>query len=129
MLTAHAEQVTGCHMSEKTLLARVFNRLARRDLDASLAASFGTDVVARLLAALVENGFSVKTDTWLADGQMKPISADEMRVGIGEALLFELTSKFAVSTDEIAETLGEHLPQIVRQLRASNALSSEPRLS
>lgn len=111
-------------MKDGGLLARLFGRIAQRDLDTTIAASLGADTIDRMLAALVENGFSPKTDTWVADGEMKPLSPDEMRVGIGDRLLFEMTSQHAVSPDETAALLAEHLPTIVRQLRSSGVVKS-----
>lgn len=105
------------------LLGRILSTLADREIEDRLTDTLGQETVESIVAELVEHGFEVKTSSWTGEGPAKPISPDEVAVGISPSLMFDLTSRFALAPDEVTRLLSDHLPGAVERLARKGVLT------
>lgn len=66
-----------------------------------------------LLAKLQAGGLGDQVTSWLsANASNLPVSADQLKAVLGDEHITQIASAMGLSTDQIAETLAEHLPAL-----------------
>jgi uncharacterized protein YidB (DUF937 family) len=59
------------------------------------------------------SGFGKKIDSWIGTGANEPITADEVKQGIGQDAIDEIAQATGMSSDDVAEELSRELPRAV----------------
>jgi len=75
-----------------------------------------------LVESFQQKGLGDIASSWIGTGQNAPISADQLKDGMGRELLETIAAKAGLSTDEAADKLSEHLPNIIDKLTPDGAL-------
>lgn len=69
-----------------------------------------------LINSFNNSGLSGLISSWIGTGENQPISDDELRRGVGEERINEISKQTGKSPDTIIETLKNQLPQIIDRL-------------
>lgn len=69
-----------------------------------------------LIKSFTDKGLGGIVSSWISTGENKPISDDEVRRGVGEERIKEISEKTGKSQDTVVSTLKNHLPDIVDKL-------------
>jgi uncharacterized protein YidB (DUF937 family) len=65
---------------------------------------------------LAGKGLGDIVNSWVSTGQNLPISADQLKVGLGNTTVSQLASKTGMTSDELTSQLASLLPQVVDRL-------------
>ncbi|MEO6339637.1 MAG: YidB family protein [Caulobacteraceae bacterium] len=68
--------------------------------------------VGGLLAKLQGGGLGEQVGSWLAAGHNLPVNADQIRAALGNEHLQQMAASMGLDTDQIADALAAHLPNI-----------------
>ena len=69
-----------------------------------------------LLQAFQGKGMEDLLSSWIGTGKNLPVSADQLKSGLGPDLLSQLASRAGVAPDDAASGLSELLPGLIDQL-------------
>lgn len=72
--------------------------------------------LAGLVQAFQKNGLGDIVNSWVGTGQNLPISASQIKQGLGAGLLDQLASKAGLSADATGDQLAKMLPALVDKL-------------
>lgn len=85
------------------------------------------------LAGLVEqlraNGLGDIVDSWVSTGKNLPITAEQIREGLGEKTMSKLASQAGISSEEVSSQLTKVLPQVVDKLTPDGKISQSDIMS
>ncbi len=76
----------------------------------------GIGGLAGLVQAFQKNGLGEVVNSWVGTGQNLPISAEQIKQGLGSGLLEQLAGKAGVSADAASNQLASLLPNLVDKL-------------
>lgn len=65
---------------------------------------------------LAGKGLGDIVNSWVSTGQNLPVSAEQLKQGLGGTLLSQLASKAGVPPDQLVSQLAQLLPQIIDKL-------------
>lgn len=69
-----------------------------------------------LIQSFQQRGMGDIVSSWISKGPNKPISPDQVKEGMGRERIEKVAAKAGLSTDETANKLSQHLPDIVDKL-------------
>jgi uncharacterized protein YidB (DUF937 family) len=69
-----------------------------------------------LIQSFQQKGMGDIISSWVGTGPNAPISAEQVKEGMGSERMEKVAAKAGVSTDEAASSLSEHLPNVVDKL-------------
>lgn len=75
-----------------------------------------------IVQSFQQKGLGDIISSWIGKGQNAPISADQVKEGLGNERVQELASKAGLSTDETAQKLTTHLPDAVDKATPDGAV-------
>lgn len=75
-----------------------------------------------LIQSFKEKGLGEIVSSWIGTGQNAPISPDQVKEGMGSQRLEKVAAKAGMSTDEAADKLSEHLPNLVDKLTPNGSV-------
>lgn len=76
----------------------------------------GIGGLAGLVQAFQKNGLGEVVNSWVGTGQNLPISAEQIKQGLGSGLLEQLAGKAGLSADAASNQLASLLPNLVDKL-------------
>ncbi len=76
----------------------------------------GIGGLAGLVQAFQKNGLGEVVNSWVGTGQNLPISAEQIKQGLGSGLLEQLAGKAGLSADATSNQLASLLPNLVDKL-------------
>ena len=82
-----------------------------------------------LLNQLKQNGHGEAANSWVGNGQNKPVSPGDLANALGADQIDHLTSQTGMSRDELLNGLSQYLPQAINHLTPDGRLPSEDELS
>lgn len=84
----------------------------------------GQSGLADIVAKFQQGGLGHLADSWVGTGENLPVSADQISSVLGSGKLAELASQFGISTDQIANGLSQHLPDLINQATPDGQMPS-----
>ncbi|MDX7950018.1 YidB family protein [Lichenihabitans sp. Uapishka_5] len=94
-------------------------------LGQKLIEAVGPAVLGTMVEQLNANGMGAKVNSWLGQGDNQPITADEIRQGLGNAKLQEVAKQLGLPIDAIADVLAKNLPIAVNQAAKQGLLDGK----
>ncbi|MFD0928744.1 YidB family protein [Methylophilus glucosoxydans] len=81
-----------------------------------------------ILQTLKNGGLSEQVDSWVGTGANLNVSAQQVGVALGTAVLSGIAGKLNMTTDELSSKIAEHLPDVVNQLTPNGVVENNPAL-
>lgn len=81
-----------------------------------------TGGLAGLVESFKQRGLGDVVNSWIGKGPNAPISPQQVREGMGNERMEKVAAQAGVSTDEAANKLSEHLPNIVDKLTPDGSI-------
>ena len=69
-----------------------------------------------LVQSFQQKGLGDIISSWIGTGQNSPISADQIKEGLGSERLQNLAAKAGISPEEVTAKLSEHLPNLIDKM-------------
>lgn len=103
-------------------LGNIAQEISGSALGGKILSALGPAVLSTAIEQLNQNGLGAKVNSWLGRGENEPITADEIRQGLGNQKLQDLAKQLGIPLDQVAEVLAKSLPAAVDQASASGIL-------
>ncbi len=82
-----------------------------------------------LLKQLQQNGQGETANSWVGNGQNKPVSPGDLANALGSDQIQHLSSQTGMSSDELLNGLSQYLPQVINHLTPDGRLPTEDEVS
>jgi uncharacterized protein YidB (DUF937 family) len=82
-----------------------------------------------LLNQLQQKGHGETANSWVGNGQNKPVSPGDLANALGADQIDHLTSQTGMSRDELLNGLSQYLPQVINHLTPDGRLPTEDEIS
>lgn len=82
-----------------------------------------------LLKQLQQNGHGEAANSWVSNGQNKPVSPGDLANALGADQIQHLTSQTGMSRDELLNGLSQYLPQVIDHLTPNGRLPTDDEVS
>lgn len=82
--------------------------------------------LAGLVQAFQKNGLGEIVNSWVSTGKNLPISADQIKQGLGGDLLSQLAGKAGLSPDAAGSQLSSLLPDLIDKLTPNGKIETGP---
>jgi uncharacterized protein YidB (DUF937 family) len=93
----------------------------------SLMEKYGDDLN-ELKQKFEASGLGKKLDSWIGTGDNEPITADEVKQGLGQDKIDEIAQTTGRSADEVADELSRELPRAVNAATPEGTIPSATEL-
>ena len=82
----------------------------------------------RILAGLQQKGMGDKADSWVASGENKTLSAQEVQEIVPAEEIDQIAQQTGASREQAAEVVGQALPQVVDKVTPEGQLPDQAQL-
>jgi uncharacterized protein YidB (DUF937 family) len=82
--------------------------------------------VGGLLARLREAGFGAEVDSWLGTGPNLPLTAEQLRGGLGDRALAQFAEATGLSADKLLSLMAQYLPQTIDRMSPNGQIEEAP---
>ncbi len=69
--------------------------------------------LSKILDAMKKQGLGEEAESWVGDGESKPITGEQAAKVVGEDEVKEIAEKIGLPTDQTANLIAEALPEVV----------------
>ncbi|MGA9120161.1 MAG: YidB family protein [Bacteroidota bacterium] len=78
-----------------------------------------------LVEQLSSKGLGDIVNSWVSTGKNLPVTADQLKQGLGAGTIGKIASEAGISTDQVSSQLASLLPQIVDKLTPNGKVSQD----
>jgi uncharacterized protein YidB (DUF937 family) len=79
----------------------------------------------KLVAGFQENGMAEQADSWVSNGENKPVSGGDMKVVLGEQEVKQVAQQAGIPEDEAADVLAKIVPEVVNGLTPNGQVPAD----
>lgn len=69
-----------------------------------------------VLAKFQESGLADVAASWVANGENKPVSSQQVTDALGTDVIMQMADKFGINPSALSSQLAEHLPNVVDKM-------------
>ncbi len=108
--------------ADENSLANVLGKLLGGDTDGAEGGLNLQGLVDKMTGGETSDTFTELAQSWLGDGENKPIEPDQVKELIGEDKLQQAAAELGQDENSLAETLSQVLPQLVDKSSSGGSL-------